>query len=70
MFPPVVFEETFTLKQLAAYLGCNYHAARRLLIKHGGYRTIGNGNPDYETRVVPISQALTIKEAITKGGRQ
>jgi hypothetical protein len=67
MFPPV-YEETLTLKEFAAFIGCGYHSARRLLVKYGGYRVIGNGNPNYETRNVTIQRAEEIKNIITKGG--
>jgi hypothetical protein len=72
MFPD--FEETFTTKQFADFIGAHYCAARRLLIRFGGYRVIGNGNPNYEPRRVPRSRAEEIRRAITKpkkeGGRK
>jgi hypothetical protein len=66
---PTVYEKTLSVREFAAFLGCSYYAARRLLIRHGGYRNIGNGNERYESRRVPISRAEKIKEDITKRGR-
>lgn len=71
MFPHD-YEKTLTLKEFADYIGGSYWSARRIMIKFGGYRNIGNQNPNYETRRITLSRAAAIKRAITKpenGGR-
>jgi hypothetical protein len=60
------YERTLDTQEFADFLGAGYCAARRLMIRFGGYYTIGNGNPDYEKRLLPLSRAEEIKRAITK----
>jgi glucose/arabinose dehydrogenase len=67
----IVYEETLTVKEFAAYIGASYHSWRRLLIKYGGYLNIGTGETN-ETRKVPRQRADELKQLITKkknGGR-
>lgn len=67
-------EETVSVKEFAlmldSRLGKNdlplkYFSARRIIERFGGFRVVGNGNPNYKTRVITRQRAEEIIAFLT-----